>query len=444
MRVIEQLIGHLRWSGHLTNDQLEQLRQMGLLRDKTNDPARRFEDYWGDEGSRFDDEDEDPALDVTDAWEAFGDRLLEDARRVATGPRRGGGRRAAESDMVAAVERSLATEQGFLALVLEVARRMDPRVVDPCDAARLVSCADPAALDAVLSRDSLWARLWPHIVNEPIVAALDDRTRRRFCRVLASRAVSNKSVRARPPSNAVVQRAVDVIEAHRALSCAFGRVALGADPWRVFCELNLSVESVAYEVMVILFSARGGRRTVAELPHLPGDLGLPTPAWLGFPHFDAGWEIAARIDPVGVLAFMRWCMRAWDAAPASELGWRELIHLDDAGYDGTWTPHTGSEWFSVAVVDSKWRAVRCSIELERSSLVYRGVEYVNLGWRGDKGTVQRFVRPDAPDDGVDVWWSWEIAERPDFARSRCDYGAMWAAKLFEMPLLTCPKQWELR
>jgi hypothetical protein len=47
MRVIQQLIDHLRGTGHLTGDQLAQLQQMGLLRDKTNDPGRRFEDHWG-------------------------------------------------------------------------------------------------------------------------------------------------------------------------------------------------------------------------------------------------------------------------------------------------------------------------------------------------------------------------------------------------------------
>ena len=39
MRVIEQLIDHLRLTGHLTADQLDQLREMGLLKDKRDDYA---------------------------------------------------------------------------------------------------------------------------------------------------------------------------------------------------------------------------------------------------------------------------------------------------------------------------------------------------------------------------------------------------------------------
>ena len=56
MRVIEQLISHLSHTGHLTDDQLAQLRVMGLLRDTSTDPARRYENYWGDEGSCWDPE----------------------------------------------------------------------------------------------------------------------------------------------------------------------------------------------------------------------------------------------------------------------------------------------------------------------------------------------------------------------------------------------------
>lgn len=32
---------------------------------------------------------------------------------------------------------------------------------------------------------------------------------------------------------------------------------------------------------------------------------------------------------------------------------------------------------------------------------------------------------------------------PDSETVRADYGALWAAGLADMPLLTCPKEWEL-
>jgi hypothetical protein len=240
-----------------------------------------------------------------------------------------------------------------------------------------------------------------------------------------------------------VQDALDVIDAHRVLSNAFGRVALTADPWRVFSALNLCVDTLAYEVLVIGFSVRARRHTVADLPCLPPDVGLPTLAWLGWPHFEAGWAVAARIDPVRVLPFMNWCLGSWDAAPASELGWRHRIHLGEAGYDGAWTAQADPVWYCAAVVNGRWLRVRCTIGAGGASVECDGAEYARPGRLGDPGTPQQFVRTDVPDDVVEVWWSWEIAQRPDFARSRGDYGAMWAAELFGMPLLTCAKQWEL-
>jgi hypothetical protein len=197
--------------------------------------------------------------------------------------------------MRTAVERSLANEQGFLDLMLEIARRMDPDV-DADDAPRLVGAADPARLDAVLASAGLWARLWPHVRREPIVAGLHDHARRRFCQTVAAAGRSNTSRRRRPAADPVVRRAIEVLEAHRTLAGGFGRVALAVAPRRVFTELNLPVDKTVYEVLVILFSAHTTRRTIYELPYLAADVGLPTPAWLPSPPFDSGWPIAARIE----------------------------------------------------------------------------------------------------------------------------------------------------
>ena len=71
------------------------------------------------------------------------------------------------------------------------------------------------------------------------------------------------------------RRFANLIEAHAALSRAFGRVALTVDRRRAFVELDLSDNPMAYEVMLILFNAHATRRTIAELPHLAAKGELP-------------------------------------------------------------------------------------------------------------------------------------------------------------------------
>ncbi len=63
------------------------------------------------------------------------------------------------------------------------------------------------------------------------------------------------AIRRHPVADPVVRLSIEVVEAHRALAGGFGRVALDVAPPRVFCELNLSGDKTAYEVLVILYSA---------------------------------------------------------------------------------------------------------------------------------------------------------------------------------------------
>jgi hypothetical protein len=156
MRVIEQLIDHLRGTGHLTLDPLAQLRRMGLRKEEpAHDPRPDASD--GDEP------DDDLAVAAaelaaelghirsagdpdTDNWETYGDRLLEDAvRRAVTGHRRGGPP-SADSDLLAAVEQSMADDQDFLDPVLEVARRMDPRSTSTTRRGSSEPCIRPALM----------------------------------------------------------------------------------------------------------------------------------------------------------------------------------------------------------------------------------------------------------------------------------------------------------
>jgi hypothetical protein len=442
MRVIEQLIGHLSCSGQLTADQLAQLREMGLLRDGSIDPSRN-DDYRGYEDYRPDDD--DSSLTDADGWDEHTDRLLAADRRVAAARRSVAIKRGPGSDLLGAVERSLADDQGLVDLVLEVARRLD-RWVDVDDAARLVGSAAPARLEAVLARDSLWARMWPHIEREPIVSDLDDRARRRFCDVLAAGGRPNKSLPRQLVANRVVRRAADVIEAHRALSCAFGRVALAIDRRRAFVELDLSANPSAYEVLVILFSAHAARHTIGELPSLAANGALPALSWLGCPHFESGWATAARVDPVAVLPFMDWCTRAWAAAPAAYQMARQVLQIDGVSYIGHTIPESPSEWFSIGNRDAKWVTLRSKTNAypppgePTRSLSFEGVEYVQIRPVRVGEMPRRFFRVDAPGVIV-VTWSTETVSIPDFGQCRADYGGMWAVGHFGLPVLTCPKEW---
>jgi hypothetical protein len=445
MRVIEQLIDHLRRTGHLTTDQLTQLRQMGLLKDQERESAVDAADFDAGDDAWWEEPTTDPTR--TDEWHAVGDRLLAGSRRTASG-HRGGGRRtaAADSDTIAAVERSVARESAFLDLVLEAARRMDPEVGADV-APRLVGSVDPARFDAVVAGERLWVRLWPHILRDPVIDDLDQPERRRFSRLVTAGLRSTTWSPRRLLASPVVRHAVDIIEAHRALSLAFGRVASTVEPWRVFCELGLSVDPAAYEVLVILHSATTQRRTVADLPDLEPDVGLPTLKWLPPKPFDSAWAVAARVDPVRVLPFMQWCLGAWSSEGPSRRRTCGQIRVDHS-YDGNWNPRAPGEWFGLGSTgDGKWARVRCTPHVQTSpgqftqSIDREGIEFVHHCRDGGScGTPRQFRRLGAS-WVLDVKWS-DRSGWP-WGGSRADYGKMWATGLFDMPLLTCPKDWEL-
>ena len=254
-----------------------------------------------------------------DGWDDYGDRLLDAARDHAISRRRGRKRSSSDADLLGALERSITENHDLLDVMLGVAQRITPKV-EAEDGPRLLGSVEPDELDAVLRRGSLWARLWRHVERQPIVPDLNERERRRFANLVAARGMSNTSITRGPLSEPVVRRAEDLIEAHAALSRAFGRVALTVDRRRAFAELNLSDNPMAYEVMLILFNARATRRTIAELRHLAANGELPALEWLRSPDFDAGWAIAVRIDPVAVPPFMDWCSGLGGRARAGHHG----------------------------------------------------------------------------------------------------------------------------
>lgn len=395
MRVVEQLIDHLRGTGHLTDEQLAELRRMGLVRDKQLD----YDDYYGD----FDSgpipipvEDPDDRIDELDS---YGDRLSEDATQST---RRRAGRRLGTSRILSALEDGLTAAADFADLVGEVAQRLNPGS-DVDDASRLVRAAAPAELEAVLIHGSLWAALWPHLETEPIVSRLHEGQRRRLGNLLAAGdpAITARSTRHDP----ALGRSIDLIEAHRTLESVFNRVTSTLEPRRVFSELRLFDNPVAYETLVILFNARAEPRTIGELPNLGPDVGLPIPAWLPESRFVDGWAIAARLDPLRVLPFLQRCAQPWSTLEKHRWGvqCRKIILPGRREEYGNWIPQSASEWFSLHNDGLRWLRRR----------------------HRPRGYTQS--------DAICTWVS---------TQQRAEYGLLWAAGMLDMPLLTCPKEWE--
>lgn len=317
MRAITQLIEHLYGYRHLTESQVAEFERMGLIRRESR-PQTAFAETDCCENDGDTDE-----LSRIDTWDAHGDRLAEQARPRSRGTGKGGPRRSTQPspDFIRILERAVAAADELLTLVFEIARRLNP-AVDRSQAVRTVNAAGAADLDAVLIRDDLWARLWPHIRSEPILSDLTKVTwdgyvvtvnLRRFLAVVGGNRCGTPVARGMI-ANPVVRQAVDIWQVHRALTAAFGRVACRIDPSRSLRELNLAGDPDADAVMAVLLGARGSWRTAIEFPVLESAAWPPNlrrlPSW---PYDDrrlsAAWEIAARIDPLNVLPFLNWRLR---------------------------------------------------------------------------------------------------------------------------------------
>jgi hypothetical protein len=435
MRVVDQLIGHLRRTGHLTPDQLAELRRMGLLKDARDDDDLPESDV-----------DAEPSDDYgpTDALDAHGDRLIDDARRAGVRRRRGRPKKAGSS-FDAAITKAVNEAQRFVDLVVEVAKRLG---ADADAALDTVTSADSESLAAALVRDSLWARLWPHIARDPVFAVLADNQRRRLSSLAAGASRADQTLPRQLTNNPAVRRAIGIVAASRALSPAFGLAVEAVGPWRAAHELNLAANPTALEVLAILHSAHTPWRTIAELPDLVGEVGLPVPAKLPRPAYESGWEIAARIDPVKVLPLMQWCTRAWAAMPAYLLSSAPGLHIGVVSYSGDWIRPTGEEWFGLRRRDTRWVVVRCSPHHSRTlgevsqTLTRDGIEYAHACTDEVCDFPRTFQRVGGRET-VSVRAVKGLALRNESQIVRADYGDLWAAGLVDMPLLTCPKEWEL-
>lgn len=440
MRVIEQLIDHLRGTGHLTAEQLGQLRAMGLM-------GRELEDY---EPGPMQPLLVLPAPSHADELDEMGDRLLATARRAGPAGRRGGRKRGAarEAEVIKAAGHALAHEGPLCDLLLEVARRIDPHV-DAGDAPALVASADPGELDGVLVRDSLWAKIWAHADHEPIIARLGGGARRRFSRLLAGG--GTPGIRAPRATDAVLQRAVAVVDAHRELCAAFGRVMLAIDPWRVVGELLTPLKRVssgdcyeAYWVAVILFSAHTVWQSIGEIPLLPTEVSLP--GQLLVPSTQ-NWNTAARIAPVAVLPFwQRWeepstLVPEGGAATCRRLrinnNRKYFLRQTDAGWfgiDGGAGKGTSRVLFTPHADAQPWQ-LSGTIDVD-------GVEYVHTCTEPDCRAPKWFYQEDS---GGRLFVNADDPETHGYHQSRyMQYPSLtWGVGMLDVPLLTCPKQWEV-
>ena len=441
MRVVEQLIDHLRVNGHLTDGQLDELRRMGLLKADPDD-ARKPD---SPDVSIIE---SDPEIDDLDA---IGDRLLADAKKAGTGRRGGGAKRsaAADADTIVAVERAVVQEAEFCDILMRVASLVESGV-DPENAPRLVSSADPARLEAALTLHRLWAEVFPHIEREPILSSLEHRQRGRFCRVMAAGGTSNKSVPRRLVNDPEIRRAVEVIEAHRVLCGAFGRYAAAVNASRVIGDLNLSANRMAYRVLLLLYNARNRRRTCSEIPHLPNDVGLPKIWSASRVEAELGWEIAARIDPVAVLPLMEWWTDRWAALPRDAVPTRESFYIASRSYWGHWFPVPQSlpEWFGLASSDNGWARAHFKPHQDAEPgqlsgvMIVDGVEYSHTCLHRDCKPTKWFRRSDAP-GGVMISSPWGTGPSYNLDDLTYNFSRTWAAGLHDAPLLTCPIEWEL-
>lgn len=440
MRVVEQLIDHLRNTGHLTEIQLDELRRMGLLK---KDPDLVDVDGFRDASVM----ESEPEIDHLDA---IGDQLLADAKKAGTGRRGGGAKRlaAADADTIAAVERALTQEADFRDILVRVASLVESGV-DSANAPRLVGSADPARLEAALSLHRLWAEVFPHIVREPILSSLEHRQRGRFCRVMAAGGRSNKSVPRRLANDPGIRRAVEVIEAHRAVCGAFGRYAAAVDASRAVGELNLPANPMAYRVLLLLYNARSRRRACSEIPHLPADVGLPRIRSASRVEAELGWEIAARIDPVAVLPLMEWWTDRWVALPRAVAASRESYTIASRSYWGHWfpVPQSEPEWFGLAATDNGWARAHFIPHQDAEPgqlsgvMIIDGVEYSHTCLHRDCKPTKWFRRSDAP-GAIVLSGPWGTGPGYNLDDLTYNFSRTWAAGLHDAPLLACPMEWE--
>jgi hypothetical protein len=177
---------------------------------------------------------------------------------------------------------------------------------------------------------------------------------------------------------------------------------------------------------------------------------LPMLQWLPSEPFEQGWAVAARVDPVRVLPFMQWCLGAWSLSGPLRGEGRPQLRVGSLRYDGNWNPRAPDEWFGLRTIgNGKWARVRCTPHIETSpgeftqSLDREGVELVHVCAHRECTTPRQFQRRPGPSWVVDVDVEWLPYRVIVWNGSRASYGEMWAADLFEMPLLSCPKDWEL-
>jgi hypothetical protein len=357
----------------------------------------------------------------------------------------------ADADTVAAVKRSYAQEADFRDVLLKVARRIDAGVGRE-DAPRLICSVDAVVLDAALRHRGLWAEVWPHLEREPLLAHLEPRPRARLCRVVAAGRTSNKSIR-RLVNDPAIRRGLELITAHRTVCRAFGRYAATVDASRVVDERDLRANTTAYRVLMLLYNARRDKRVCSELPDLPADEGLPVFRSASRQDCELSWEIAARIDPVAVLALMDWWTASWASIPRDFRKSCETLEIDRRKYWGHWIRGAQSQrqWFGLTLTQSGWSRAHFAPDPDADpadwigSMIVDGIGYVHDCNHCACTPMKWFRRSNKTRGSIAVTGPWTLhVSRNDLADGLlfC-FDRTWAAGLHDQPLLTCPRVWEL-
>lgn len=441
MRVVRQLAEHLQFFGRLTADQLDELRKMGLLSPgdlDTDFVDTDFEDPAvpaGPFGST--DEDEDDALD------ARGDAMIAEATRQARKQRARSRKPPLTSRVTNALAQNLTHQSRHRPLLVEVARRLDARV-DAEDAAAVVAAASIDELVDATTRDDLWARCWPFLEDD-VFSGLPP-TAQRYLHRLLGRGHAPEQLEGHP----AIRRSLELTKAHRQLTLAFDQTWRAMDPVRVHAQLDMAANPLIYEAMVILYGARAPRRTIADLPSLPHAVGIPLPASLPSVPFEAGWQLAARFDPVAVLAYMEFCVAGWDA-PDQPYVKRQEFRVGNVSLAGGWTnvPVKGFDgWYGLNLVDGRWVRTWCSAhddDTPRGTVSQRfthdRLHYVHTCSATNCHRLGRlFTRPDGSGRiGVSWWDARYYYDRPPPGPAA--FGERWERGFVDSPLLTCPTEW---
>lgn len=442
MEVIDELIAYLRHRGVLTAEHVEQLTQAGF-----NVTDSRFDDPRDDDRDPYyDDFYYDPYYDddFYDDWrepEQTSDAIdvIEDRLAVDTHPKRSGAKRnptlqaRLEEEFLQRLHEDVAAAEEFETFVATLMGGSYGSDIDPAE-------IDEAMGTAVCRGELILPEIWRHIAPGPLhFEEQSSRASTLFVELVQDgRSASVPAMRL--AARMVVQHGIRLVRAYNAVTGAFGRLVAGMDARELGKQLAYDFDPRLYEVLLILHNAWKPPVTIGDLFEA-GAVHLPLQATDEL-FDDDRWDFAARIDPVGVLRYKRWCiahwvddvsnLRAslrglpggtvngcwvddnlWRGARFGVAGWRRVAVVHDRGTEpaGVEVFEDGRETFVGHVIEPLYGWPRARVQPR--------VEHGEVGNTTDITFLRYIQRPS-------VRYKWDVI---------CRRGD-------EHPLLTCPPEWD--